>query len=157
MLLLWMADLILSILDSVCFLNCLKIFLPIFFRSNNLHTEDGYQAMLTNLQFFLCWLHFKVIALRRLITECGILLRGYILWKGYWAKRLKLICAQLLSYVQLFATTWTIAHQVPLSMGFSRQEYWSELPFPTPISNFPKGSFLEKELLDKALWKLTKA
>ena len=30
------------------------------------------------------------------------------------------------------ATPWTVAHQVPLSMGFSRQEYWSGLPFPTP-------------------------
>ena len=29
-------------------------------------------------------------------------------------------------------TPWTVAGQVPLSMGFSRQEYWSELPFPTP-------------------------
>ena len=32
---------------------------------------------------------------------------------------------QSLSWVQLFATPWTIAHQAPLSMGFSRQEYWS--------------------------------
>ena len=30
------------------------------------------------------------------------------------------------------ATPWTIAHQAPLSMGFSRQEYWSGLPFPSP-------------------------
>ena len=30
------------------------------------------------------------------------------------------------------ATPWTIAHQAPLSMAFSRQEYWSGLPFPTP-------------------------
>ena len=37
-----------------------------------------------------------------------------------------------LSYVQLFATPWTVAHQAPLSMGFSRQEYWSGLPFPSP-------------------------
>ena len=37
-----------------------------------------------------------------------------------------------LSHVRLFATPWTIAHQVPLTMGFSRQEYWSGLPFPTP-------------------------
>ena len=37
-----------------------------------------------------------------------------------------------LSRVQLFATPWTVAHQAPLSMGFSRQEYWSELPFPSP-------------------------
>ena len=35
-----------------------------------------------------------------------------------------------LSRVQLFATPWTIAYQAPLSMGFSRQEYWSGLPFP---------------------------
>ena len=34
------------------------------------------------------------------------------------------------SCVQLSKTLWTIAHQVPLSMGFSRQEYWSGLPFP---------------------------
>ena len=38
----------------------------------------------------------------------------------------------MLSSVQLFATGWTIAHQAPLSMGFSRQEYWIELPFPPP-------------------------
>jgi len=31
-----------------------------------------------------------------------------------------------------FATPWTVAHQVPLSMGFSRQEYWGGLPFPSP-------------------------
>ena len=34
--------------------------------------------------------------------------------------------------VQLFVTPWTTAHQAPLSMGFSRQEYWNELPFPSP-------------------------
>ena len=37
-----------------------------------------------------------------------------------------------LSRVQLFATLWTVAHQAPLSMGFSRQKYWSGLPFPSP-------------------------
>ena len=40
--------------------------------------------------------------------------------------------AQLLSRVQLFATPWTIARQAPLSMEFSRQEYWSGLQFPPP-------------------------
>ena len=30
------------------------------------------------------------------------------------------------------ATLWTVAHQAPLSMGFSREEYWSGLPFPSP-------------------------
>ena len=37
-----------------------------------------------------------------------------------------------LSRVQLFATPWTAAYQAPLPMGFSRQEYWSELPLPSP-------------------------
>ena len=37
-----------------------------------------------------------------------------------------------LSHVWLFATLWTIAYQAPLSMGFSKQEYWSGLPFPSP-------------------------
>ena len=36
------------------------------------------------------------------------------------------------SCVQLFVTPWTVAHQAPLSMGFSRQEYQSGLPFPSP-------------------------
>ena len=39
---------------------------------------------------------------------------------------------KLLSRVQLFATQWAVARHVPLSMGFSRQEYWSGLPFPSP-------------------------
>ena len=37
-----------------------------------------------------------------------------------------------LSHVQLFATPWTAAYQAPLSMGFSRQEYWSGVPLPSP-------------------------
>ena len=37
-----------------------------------------------------------------------------------------------LSRVRLFVTPWTVAHQAPPSMGFSRQEYWSGLPFPSP-------------------------
>ena len=36
------------------------------------------------------------------------------------------------SHVQLFATPRTVTHQASLSMGFSRQEYWSRLPFPPP-------------------------
>ena len=42
------------------------------------------------------------------------------------------LCAQLLSHVQLFSAPWAVAGQAPLSMEFSRQEYWSGLPFPTP-------------------------
>ena len=40
--------------------------------------------------------------------------------------------AQSLSRVHLFVTPWTVAHQAPLSMGLSQQEYWSGLSFPPP-------------------------
>ena len=43
---------------------------------------------------------------------------------------------KLLSHVQLFVTLWTVAYQAYPSMGFSRQEYWSGLPFPSP-GDFP--------------------
>ena len=41
-----------------------------------------------------------------------------------------------LSRVWLFVTQWTTAHQAPPSMGFSRQEYWSGVPLPSPIMNY---------------------
>ena len=47
---------------------------------------------------------------------------------------------KLLSRVWLFATLWTVAHQAPPSMGFSRQEYWSGLPFPSPSSPLFKAN-----------------
>ena len=40
-----------------------------------------------------------------------------------------------LSRVQLLATSWTAAYQAPLSMGFSRQEYWSRVPLPSPLQS----------------------
>ena len=43
------------------------------------------------------------------------------------------------SHVQLFATLWIIARQASLSMGFSRQEYWSRLPCPPPGDLFDPG------------------
>ena len=39
---------------------------------------------------------------------------------------------KLLSHIRLFATPWTVAYHAPPSMGFSRQEYWNGLPFPSP-------------------------
>ena len=46
---------------------------------------------------------------------------------GKWKVKVK-----SLSCVRLFATPWTVAYQAPPPMGFSRQEYWSGLPFPSP-------------------------
>ena len=56
--------------------------------------------------------------------------------KGYTVHRKRstngLLCVSGSSLPGLFATPWTLAHQAPLSMGFSRQGYWSGLPFPSP-------------------------
>ena len=45
----------------------------------------------------------------------------------------------MLSRIQHFLTPWTTDHKAPLSMGFSRQEYWSGLPFPPPEGHLDPG------------------
>ena len=62
-------------------------------------------------------------------------------WRTRWSQKKckpldsrKIFCAQSLNCVQLFAMTWTEAHQGPLSMGFSKQEHWSGRPFSSPAS-----------------------
>ena len=55
----------------------------------------------------------------------------YWVWKYIYKNHLRHKW-KVLSCVRLFATLWTVAHQARLSMGFSRQEYWSGLPFPSP-------------------------
>ena len=50
-----------------------------------------------------------------------------------------LVVVVVLRCVQLFVTSWTVAHQAPLSIGVSRQEYWSGLPFPTAGDLFDPG------------------
>ena len=49
------------------------------------------------------------------------------------------VVIQSLSHVQLFVIPWTVAHQAPLSMGFSRQGYWSGQPFHSPESSRPRN------------------
>ena len=56
----------------------------------------------------------------------------YRIYKDECAMCMLPVCAESLSHVWLFATPWTVAQQAPLSMGFSRQEYWSGLPCPPP-------------------------
>ena len=46
-----------------------------------------------------------------------------------------------LSRIRLFATPWTAAHQAPLSVGFSRQEYWSGVPLPSPSISISTSIF----------------
>ena len=56
------------------------------------------------------------------------------MWPEYWIIVISKFISMrdLLSFVWLFPTPWTVAHQAPLSMEFSRQEYWSGLLFPSP-------------------------
>ena len=54
------------------------------------------------------------------------------------------------SHVRLFATLWTVARQAPLSMGFSRQDYWSGLPFPSQ-GDLPNPGIKPTSLLSPAL------
>ena len=49
-----------------------------------------------------------------------------------WGKEVKESESEVAQCVRLFVTPWTVAYQAPPSMGFSRQEYWSGLPFPSP-------------------------
>ena len=46
---------------------------------------------------------------------------------------------KLLSHIQLFSTPWTAAYQAPPSMGFSRQEYWSGSPVPSPPNSYTEA------------------
>jgi len=56
----------------------------------------------------------------------------------------------LLSHVRLFANPWTVACRISLSMEFSRQEYWSRLPFPTPVDlPDPRTETVSPELADR--------
>ena len=56
----------------------------------------------------------------------------------------------VLSHVQLFATPWTVAHQAPVSMGFSREEYWSGAPSPPP-GDLPSPGIEPRSLTSPAL------
>ena len=62
------------------------------------------------------------------------------------------LCAVLsrFSRVWLFVTPWTIAHQASLSVGFPRQKYWSELPFPSP-GYLPDPGIKSESLISPAL------
>ena len=67
------------------------------------------------------------------------------------------VCVKSLSHLQIFATPWTVAHQAPLSMGYSRQKYWSGLPFPSPgdLPNpgiKPRSHALQADTLSSEPW-----
>ena len=85
---------------------------------------------------------FPLIGLYALLASCTLRpMLTHICVAGSLGKQplyLFYLCVcQLLSHIQLFVTPWTVACQAPLSMEFSRQEYWSGLPFPSPKGRIP--------------------
>ena len=74
------------------------------------------------------------ISTLHVIFPCTQILQIFRSKVAHWGKftALSVCVLSCFSCVPLFVTPWTVAHQVPLSMGFSRQEYWSGLPFPSP-------------------------
>ena len=60
------------------------------------------------------------------------------------------LCYAVLSRVQVFETPWTVAYQTPMSVEFSRQEYWSGLPFPT-LGDHPNSGIEPVPLASPAL------
>ena len=90
-----------------------------------------------------CKIRFLVSTEREHIAESpvGLFIFGFtkikhpkwLITQWHWLYQLLgSLCAQTLCPVQLFATPWTVARQAPPSMGFSRQDSWSGLPFPSP-------------------------
>ena len=65
------------------------------------------------------------------ILQARILERVAISFSNAWKWKVKV---KLLSHVRLLVTPWTAAHQAPPPMGFSRQEYWSGVPLPSPCT-----------------------
>ena len=72
------------------------------------------------------WLWWMILLMYCWIWFANILLRIFA------ALFIKDVCVQSLSCVRLFVTPWTVVRQAPLSIEFSRQEYWSGFSFPTP-------------------------
>ena len=103
------------------------------------------------IRLWICWLYISVAAAAKSLqlfpTLCdpidgsppgspvpGILQARTLEWvaisfSNAWKWKVKV---KSLSHVRLFATPWTAAYQAPPSMGFSRQEYWSGVPLPSP-------------------------
>ena len=68
----------------------------------------------------------------------------------YLLEELLLLLLSRFSRVQLCATSWMAAHQAPLSLGFSRQEHWSGLPFPSPVHESEKWKWSHSVVSDSS-------
>ena len=85
------------------------------------------------ISFRMDWLDFLAVqgTLKRCFSKASILRRSAFFTVQLSHPYMK-VKVKSLSHVRLFATPWTVAYQAPPSIGFSRQECWSGLPFPSP-------------------------
>ena len=95
------------------------------------HEVIGPDAMILMLNFKPAFSLSSFISIKRLFSSSSlspirVVSSACLGWKPGKVK------VKLLSRVRLFSTPWTVAYQAPLSMGFSRQECWNGLPFPSP-------------------------
>ena len=79
-------------------------------------------------------------------TVSKIFIPLYLFHVNYYRAKKQRRLVKSLSRVRLFATLWTVAYQASPSMGFSRQEYWSGLPFPSPEDQWTKEKHLVSEI-----------
>ena len=101
--------------------SCIEPGLAIHFTYDNLHVSMPFSQIILPSPS-------PTESKRLFYTSVSLLLS---LIQGY-CYHLSKFHVKSLSRVQLFATPWTVAYQAPPSMGFSKQEYWSGLPFPSP-------------------------
>ena len=135
---------------------CPPLFLPLIFPSIRVFSNESalhirwpkywsfsFNISLSNehselISFRMDWLDLLAVqgTLKSLLQHHSS--KASILWRSaFFTVQLshpyRVVCVcESLSRVRLFAAPWTVAHQAPLSVGFSRQEYWSGLPFPSP-------------------------
>ena len=94
---------------------------------------------------------FVILVLVSNWNDIYVLGNKYKIPHNYSANRSVHVCVlSHFSHVQLFATLWIVACQAPLSVGFSRQEYWSGLPWPSP-GDLPSPEIELVSLLSPAL------
>ena len=101
----------------------------------------------TNYIYFSQLSYGSLVMLNLVTTQVIMMFKYFTNFIIYWANHLYYVCfvifnsyshfsikvkVRSLSRVRLFVTSWTVAYQALPSMGFSRQEYWSGLPFPSP-------------------------
>ena len=104
------------------------------------HIHQSFNLITCMCYMLLCMWKFLPTVLRseELVTFCSGKLTVYIRVLSHF------------SCVQLFETQWTVVHKAPLSMGFSRQEYWSGFPCP-PLGDLPDPGTEPVSLMSPAL------